>query len=140
MEHQAIAETQKTTTRIRRSDLLESIKQNRDTHESEWGEAMKGWRKEYVKALKKHQKEVTTLLSGLTDGGETPDNAEYLHFRAPRQPANHLKDYDRIIRRLEMTIDEEIFLSHKDFDQYVLDDWSWKGEFAATNALYSEKI
>jgi hypothetical protein len=38
---------------------------------------------------------------------------------------------------MEMTVDETIHISHTDFDKYVLDDWAWKRDFAATASLYN---
>jgi hypothetical protein len=31
---------------------------------------------------------------------------------------------------------EEIELTEQEFAQYVMDDWSWKGQFTATNSAY----
>jgi hypothetical protein len=46
------------------------------------------------------------------------------------------KDYDRVIRMLEMTVDEIITIGAVEFQQYVMDDWTWKEQFTASNSAY----
>ena len=53
------------------------------------------------------------------------------------QAVNQTRSYDRIIGMLEMALAEEVELSEEDYQQYVMDDWSWKEEFLTSNARYS---
>ncbi len=54
------------------------------------------------------------------------------------EPETHEKDYDRIIRMLEMSVHDEIKISEHEFNQYVMDEWAWREKFATTNARYAE--
>jgi hypothetical protein len=36
-----------------------------------------------------------------------------------------------------MSTDTVVELSEQEFRQYVMDDWSWKHNFLASNAMYS---
>jgi hypothetical protein len=38
---------------------------------------------------------------------------------------------------LEMALANEVELSEEDYQQYVMDDWSWKEELLTSNARYS---
>ena len=51
-------------------------------------------------------------------------------------PINQIKEYDRAIKMLEMSVDNDITLSEQEFAEYVLDDWHWKNQFTLTNSAY----
>jgi len=55
------------------------------------------------------------------------------------EPQDHTNDYDRVITMLEMSVDSVIELDDVAFDQYVMDNWSWKGDALATNSMYAAK-
>jgi hypothetical protein len=38
---------------------------------------------------------------------------------------------------LEMALAEEVELSEEDYQQYVMDEWSWREVFLTSNASYS---
>jgi hypothetical protein len=48
-----------------------------------------------------------------------------------KQPVSHEKEYDRVIRNLELSTAEFVILNTTDFNQYILDEWAWKQDFAA---------
>lgn len=53
------------------------------------------------------------------------------------QPVNQTRSYDRVIGMLEMALAEEVELSEEDYQQYVMDEWSWREVFLTSNASYS---
>jgi hypothetical protein len=55
------------------------------------------------------------------------------------EPQDHTIDYDRVIKMLEMSVDSLIELDEGAFDQYVMDNWSWKGDALATNEMYADR-
>lgn len=134
MDHQAIAETQEQFTRINKKDLLGKIKANREKHASEFSEAFQGWRVALAKKANEYIEGFASDLKEFTDK-EKP-RFIYSSPRLPPPPINHTDDYDRIITRFEMSLDDTIFLSHSDFDKFVLDQWSWSGEHAHSQLLY----
>ncbi len=52
----------------------------------------------------------------------------------PAYPVEHLADYDRAISKLEFSVADKVSLSAEDFDAYVLNNWSWKAQFSASNS------
>jgi hypothetical protein len=52
---------------------------------------------------------------------------------------NQTKDYDRVLKMLDMTTDEVVVLSEDDFAQYVMDEWQWKEQFSQINSTYSAR-
>ncbi|MFI5387626.1 MAG: hypothetical protein ACHQ50_16075 [Fimbriimonadales bacterium] len=55
------------------------------------------------------------------------------------EPEDHTRDYDRIVRMLEMSVDDVLVLSEYDFSQYVMDQWEWAGTFASNTLSYVQK-
>lgn len=104
--------------------LLDIVKKNRELHNTEYKEMIKEYKKELLIRVKK-------LLSII----ESQD-VEFTHSVARSEPKNNTKDYDRIISMLSMTIDTEINLSEMEYEQYVLDNWSWSGNFAISKTAY----
>jgi hypothetical protein len=55
-------------------------------------------------------------------------------------PENHLDDYKRVIKMLELSVADRIQLSQSEFDSYVLNNWNWRNSFLTTNSLYINAI
>jgi len=51
-------------------------------------------------------------------------------------PEDHTADYDRVIRMLEMSVDDELEITSHEFDWYVMDNWQWKGLVSQTCGMY----
>jgi hypothetical protein len=52
-------------------------------------------------------------------------------------PSHHLKDYDRALKMLDMSVEEEVILTAIEFSQYIADKWSWKASFDSTGMAYN---
>jgi len=52
-------------------------------------------------------------------------------------PEDHSKDYNRAIKMMEATVYDEVSLSVEEFDAYVMNEWEWKHNFIASNAMYT---
>jgi len=127
MDAKAIAEVQDGHTRIERVRLLIEIKKNRDKHADECERALVGWRAAYASQINAIAGAMQEHAADMVDHA-TNERFNYNAFNIPDRPNDHTKEYDRILRRFEMSRDDEIFLSHSDFDKYVLDEWRWKDE------------
>jgi hypothetical protein len=136
MEAQALAAVQEDHTHCKREDLTKKIKENREQHILDYAKAIKGWRKEFSAVMLKHAKACEALADKASSDASEKD-IEYKYVDLPTKPENHVKDYDRIIARLEMSQDESIYLKHRDFNQYVLDEWSWKAAFTESLSNYA---
>lgn len=111
---------------VRKSELLSTIKANRDQHQKDYDEAYDGFRYQLDEQLTSH-------LARLKAGDIPPLTINLT------VPVNHVKDYDRVIRMLEMSTAEEATISETQFTQYVMDEWHWKGQFASTVQQYSSR-
>jgi hypothetical protein len=111
------------TVKIRKDDLLVVVKKNREEHRKIFLEACDGYRKEAVEVLDR-------MLADAKAGKRVEQ------FIGLEEPVDQTKDYDRVIRMLEMSTDDVITLTQGEFSNYVLDDWSWKQQFMGTNIKY----
>lgn len=55
-------------------------------------------------------------------------------------PTNHLEDYDKTIRKVELSCYDKIQLDDKEFDRYVMNNWEWRENFVAANNSYINMI
>lgn len=124
--------------KFKRSKLLESVRDNRDKHQREYKEAVDGYRDEVIEQLKKKINLYQTELARWKSAETVIEIDPYVSLGL-RKPEQYLKDYDRVIKMLDMSHEDEIELNHQEFAQYVMDDWAWKEQFSTTTALYNKK-
>ena len=102
--------------RLSTKALITALQKNRETHISEHAEAVEGW----IQELGERVNEQADLLN-------KQEYDEITNFEDLPKPQSYLKQYDKTIRKLEMSLDEEVILSDHEFLQYVMDEWAWKG-------------
>lgn len=108
---------------VKKSELLEKIKKNREGHRAEFIKAQDGFRAYLIRELEKR----------LVDARELRKVAG--HFSLV-EPEDHTKDYDRVIMMLEMSTSDDIVITEKQFQQYVMDDWNWMASFKNSTSNY----
>lgn len=111
------------TVKIKKSELLEVLRKNRNVHRAIFEEAQKGYRKEAIRLLD----------VALKDAREGRKINTYIKLNTP---INQTADYDRAIKMIEMSVDDVVGIDETDFACYVLDDWNWKNQFLTTNSAY----
>ena len=105
--------------KVRRADLLAKVRTNRDAHRDLFLKAQEGYRKLVIEELDR-------MLKDAKDGLPIQRSVTLT------EPSNHVKDYDRVITMLEMSVDDTVTLDAQDFDRYVMDNWDWS-RFALAN-------
>jgi hypothetical protein len=110
---------------VKKDELIDVIKKNRAKHEAEFEEAKKGFRATVITLSAKLHAEATE--------GRDIDRIELTNLP---EPLSHLKEYDKILRMLEMSVASEISISQHQFEWYVLDEWDWQHHFKAVAATY----
>jgi hypothetical protein len=111
---------------VRKSELLSAIKKNRDTHRAEFLKAQEGYRDVVI----------AKLDSALRDARERKAYRTFIQLDAPE---DHTVEYDMIIRMLEMSTRDVIHISSSEFNNYVMDNWSWKARASTINSSYSKR-
>lgn len=108
---------------VKKDDLIKIVEENRENHRGIYDKAVEAYHKTQQKWLDENIKK-------LKAGKEI-----VLYFGFPT-PEDHTKDYDRVLRMLELSIDTEVTLSEADVSMYVQDDWQWKNAWTTTNSAY----
>ena len=111
---------------VKKVELLTELRKNRGAHRGLFEEAQKGYREDVIK-------ELDSMLAEARKGGNIRRKVSLV------EPQDHSKDYDRVIRMLEMCTKDEVFINEQEFQQYVQDDWGWKQEFTAQASNYTNR-
>lgn len=101
---------------VRRSELIEKLKENRANHREIFEEAIDAFRDEAIKRLDKN-------LALAKQGKQIKLSVSL------KQPKDHTKDYDRVISLLEMCVEETFEITEGQFQCYVMDEWDWSNQF-----------
>lgn len=109
---------------VDKGELLKILRENRNLHREVFEAACEGYRNKAIELLDGYLKELRA--------GHRPQIAIHLP-----PPEDHTPDYDRVIRMYEMHLEDKIELDEETFSAYVMDDWSWKRQFLATNSSYA---
>lgn len=112
------------TVKIDKVELARVLEENRAQHRAEFEEALEGYKKVATQQL---EEQVERIRAG---------KIFQVQVVLPL-PQDHTEDYDRVIRQCEMSVEAELVLTDHEFQCYVMDDWSWKKQFTATNSAYS---
>lgn len=116
----------KQSVNVKRSELLEILKKNREQHKLDYKEAVEGYRGAKIKALEEALEKV-----------KTEENPEKTSLNVSlNKPVNYVSEYTQIIDMLEMSVDEIINLDSDSFQAYIKDNWSWKRSFMLSNSSY----
>ena len=111
------------TVKIKVSELLKHLKTNRLNHIKDYHEAMLGYRQAIREELK-----AKSVVAG--------QNLDVSHNLKTVRPTSYEDSYNEVIAMLEWTTDKEVELDRLEFQQYVQDNWNWKGNFLATTSVY----
>jgi hypothetical protein len=109
--------------KIKKNELLDVVRKNRENHNTLFLRAQEGFRTRVVEELDRR-------LADARQGVKVN-----IAINLP-EPQDHTEDYDRVIRMLEMSVDDEVVLQSHEFDQYVMDNWQWAKMVRTLNASY----
>lgn len=110
--------------KFKKDELVTIVQKNRDAHRAIFEEALIGYK----------QKVIETLEATIEQAKRGEVRQIYVSFA---KPDDHTRDYDRLLKMLDMTSEQDVELTEQQFGQYVLDDWDWKRQFITTNSAYS---
>ena len=93
---------------VKKDELLEAIRKNRDGHRTEFERAQAGYRTAVIEELDR-------MLRDAREGRRIRRAIELV------EPQDHTKDYDRVVRMLEMSTATEIVITEKRRGRFYLD-------------------
>ena len=112
---------------VKREELLERLRENREKHEQEFDQAISQW-----------QNELQSSIESIKPNAEFefPQSLEQLRDDCP---VSHVNDYDQAIDMFGMCVTEEIKLDSDAFNTFCRDEWGWKDSLA-TNRFYRSVV
>lgn len=118
--------------------LLTKLRTNRDKHLKAYETAKKGW----AKLLKRELETKLRVLAGEPQSKIRPykvngHSEALLGSIVNQKPTNYLRYYDQAIEMLEFALDQTIKLDSEQYQQYIKDEWNWKGTFTTSNEAYA---
>lgn len=111
---------------VGKKELLDALMTNREQHRRIFEEACEGYRAKAVDILEQNIANIKVR------------KLERIHVNLP-VPEDHTKDYDRVIRMVEMHQGESLELDQEHFAQYVMDDWGWRTSLLDTALFYGSE-
>ena len=115
------------TVKVKRAELLTILVKNRDTH--------------YENVIDLNHERIDTIVAWM----ESELNNYKLADKKPSpkdfpEIPDNVSTYDRAIKMMELSVDEEIELSEHEFDQYVMDNWSFNHDLLRTATFYGKGL
>lgn len=111
-------------TTVRKDQLLQILRENREKHRTVFEAALNGYRKAALEKLE-------ATLAELADA-RPPDVRVVLD-----RPVDHTRDYDRVILMLKMDTGTDFTLDEQMFAWFVMDDWEWKRRWLRMSSSYA---
>ena len=129
---------------VDKNQLLDIVSQNREKHNLIYSVAVSGYNlavNDYLKKVQSESERVAELAkqySAMERDGKQFDKTG-LHFvdcYPPNAPKSYEHEYTKTIMKLKLSTADNIQLVDGEFEQYVLNNWKWKGEFLGSNTSY----
>lgn len=148
--------------KVSREEVLKIVQENKEKHDLILKDAIEGYwlnaetflkknekeqldqfnksHREQLKKLRKERKERIKFVKDKTKKdleNVTNKNREdgFIYWMG-KFPEDHGDDYSGTIRRLELSVDNELELNSNEFDSYIRNKWSWKDSFLSCNSGY----
>ncbi len=121
---------------VSKSDLVGILTKNRKAHTDEYKKALLGYREE-IRERSDGIMEASCKSDADIDTDHIKEMASKLYMLP--EPEDHTDDYAQAIEMLDMSVDSSVPLSHREYKQYVRDEWDWSARLLASNTFYATK-
>lgn len=136
------------TVEVKRDDLLETLKTNKEAHKKAYEQAVKDYKEVACAELEKAFTKAKRSLDGnlkelknrvLDDERDTPEQIILLPQIMVKLPVpqDHSRSYEVAIQMARWEVNDTVELTQSQFQCFVLDDWDWKRKFESDNATYA---
>ena len=119
----ATMETSLDSITVDKLKLIITLTENKTTHNNIFVKSQKGYKKAVIKTLENKLKEAK-------DGKDVNLSMNL------DKPTDHTSDYTTVIGMLDWCLEDQVKLTRANYENYVLDQWSWSRNFAMTSGLY----
>ncbi len=116
-----------------RTALIERLEENLEVHLADYREAKAEYRRKVVQAAHEALAEVERQFH---EDDEIDVRQPWAEIVGLPKPRSHEDEYRLAIAMLRDDVREHVELDDVQYRELVMDDWSWKREFLATNSRY----
>ncbi len=106
---------------VRRLDLIERLKQNKEKHKHNFDRAIALW-----------QQHLAELLVSI-DTQKIVSFPRQLSVMEEQCPKSYLSDYEDIIEMFEMGVHDTVLLDAEAFRKFCKDEWDWKNDISGNH-------
>lgn len=110
--------------RVRKAELLQRLRENRDAHRAEFLKAQENFRIRVISVLDQ-------MLEEARSGKPIRTSLGLL------SPQDHTADYNNAIEMLDMSVEPDILLDEQSFRWFVRNEWSWHERADFLNKTYA---
>lgn len=111
--------------KVKKEDLIIKLSENREKHKELVEKAKAGYIKTVERELAKLMEEVKqNKIINLRD-----------LYRFD-QPVDKTEEYDTALEMLMMSVEDEIMITHREFQHFVQDKWDWTDQMLTSNTRY----
>lgn len=112
---------------VSRTALLEKLIANLAEHKKDYQEAILGFK---VKLLVDLQQAIIDVNASEPEGLKDLESVSFAG------PISYADEYNEIIEMMKMSVDENITLDNRSFQQYVMNKWTWSDHFNNSTKIY----
>lgn len=112
--------------KVSKEKLLKELHTNREVHITEYNEMYNEYQKAVIKKLQ--------LLT--RNAKKAPEFATIDTVVGLSAPISNETDYDTAIEMLQFSVEDEIFITQREFQRYVQNKWDWSDRFEYSKSLY----
>lgn len=114
------------TIKVKKSDLIDKINENKNLHIAEYNNAVILYKEEALKQL--------NALINATNNGDLEIKLNLV------TPVNNVENYDKIIEMFTWEVDDIVELSQDEFLEYVQDETDFARSAKFSNAMYVSRF
>ena len=112
--------------KVKKAELIERLEKEREAHIEQHKKAVVAWREKLVRIAERiveHGDKVVRFPKSLSRLEDTPEL--------------HVDWFDNVLTMLKMSVEDELVLSPRDFNEIVLGERPWTRSWAVMNFMYT---
>lgn len=133
---------------VEKSQLLNIVKANKEKHDIIYSGALEGYNQainNYLKRVESESERIKNLAieyaKAESHGKVFDKTGLYLiDCDMPNAPVSYGHEYEKTIKKLELSTADKISLADSEFNQYVMNNWTWKQNFLVSNSAYATNV
>ena len=121
----------------KKDELLEKLKSNREIHEKEYQDALKGWKEAIIQARAIVIGDLEEEIRDDKISKKEPKSMQEYRRILNDEPTSNTEDYDQAIDMLTWHSHDEFKLDKTKFNEFVNNKWNWSSSHNRMTQQYT---